>query len=80
MARKFVGMTRIVSRQSTIAVACFHIANLLVAIVRGRLVEAERRKHLQRELFSPPPGHDTRGVLRFHHYAIEDGRYHPSRA
>lgn len=27
----------------------------------------------------PLSGRDTREVLRFHHYAIEDGRYHPSR-
>lgn len=44
------------------------------------IYQKRRRKHLQQGLSSLPLlGRDTRGVLRFHYYAIEDDVYYAPR-
>lgn len=75
MARKFVGMTRIVSRQSVGSVFSSRVASPRTTCreSKGESTCSKDSSLRRRQVMT------RGGVLRFHHYAIEDGRYHPPR-
>jgi len=77
--RKFAGMMLIVNRRSATRMFSSRIAFLLSFEDDSSESKGERAPATRTLLSAAPLGHDTREDLRFHHYAMEDDRYHPPR-